>query len=258
VLAFFTAIDFLAQQIPIWFDRIVEFFRRLPGMIQQAVVNLGSALGTAFGNAFNFLVSRFPVWIENILRFFRQLPGNAARALGSLGSSAGQVVNSAMTSLGRRAKSGLDNIVGFFKALPGQIQSALSSFGANVWNGMKAMINAGIRIVNRGVRSFNRLSPKDLPTIPELADGGILYHRTHAIIGEAGPEAVIPLTRPARAVELAQQSGLVDLLIRRGVVQAGSTVNRQQHHTWNIRTNKSDAQTVAQHMYRQMILSSGL
>ena len=37
----------------------------------------------------------------------------------------------------------------------------------------------------------------DVPNIPELANGGIVTSPTLALIGEAGPEAVVPLDRMA-------------------------------------------------------------
>jgi len=58
--------------------------------------------------------------------------------------------------------------------------------------------------------------------VPELANGAIVNQRTPAIIGEAGAEAVIPITRPARALQLMEQTGLADLA-RSG----GSAVNIQ-------------------------------
>jgi hypothetical protein len=42
----------------------------------------------------------------------------------------------------------------------------------------------------------------------KLANGKIVNRPEMAMIGEAGPEAVIPLSRPARAMELMQASGL--------------------------------------------------
>jgi hypothetical protein len=36
--------------------------------------------------------------------------------------------------------------------------------------------------------------------VPALATGGIVKHRTLALIGEAGPEAVVPLTGNALGV----------------------------------------------------------
>jgi hypothetical protein len=35
----------------------------------------------------------------------------------------------------------------------------------------------------------------DVPNIPMLAEGGIISQATLAVVGEAGPEAVIPLNR---------------------------------------------------------------
>jgi hypothetical protein len=46
----------------------------------------------------------------------------------------------------------------------------------------------------------------------EFADGGIVDTPTLGIFGEAGAEAIIPLTRPARAAELMRMSGLDKML----------------------------------------------
>lgn len=55
----------------------------------------------------------------------------------------------------------------------------------------------------------------------QMAEGGIVNGPTPAIVGEAGPEVVIPLTKPGRAAELAQQSGLASML---GLGAAGPIV----------------------------------
>ena len=75
----------------------------------------------------------------------------------------------------------------------------------------KAPINAVIALVNGAIGAINGISvdipdwvPKfggqkfgvNLPTIPQLADGGIATRSTLANIGEGGePEAVIPLSK---------------------------------------------------------------
>lgn len=53
----------------------------------------------------------------------------------------------------------------------------------------------------------------DTSGIPELATGAIVKARTLAVVGEAGAEAVIPLTDQARAMQLLRQSGLADLVV---------------------------------------------
>jgi hypothetical protein len=45
-----------------------------------------------------------------------------------------------------------------------------------------------------------------------LANGAYVRSRMTAMLGEAGPEVVIPLTRPMRALQLAEQSGLLGVL----------------------------------------------
>lgn len=46
----------------------------------------------------------------------------------------------------------------------------------------------------------------------EFGDGGIVHTPTQAIVGEDGTEVIIPLTKPARAAALMQQSGLAGML----------------------------------------------
>ncbi len=53
------------------------------------------------------------------------------------------------------------------------------------------------------------------------AEGGIFTRPTTMLIGEAGKEVLLPLTDPARTLQLAQQSGLFDVLTRAGAFQAG-------------------------------------
>lgn len=62
----------------------------------------------------------------------------------------------------------------------------------------------------------------------EFADGGIVYGPTNALIGEAGAEAVIPLTRPARAAQLLQQSGLDKMLFGGGDISVQVFVGNEE------------------------------
>lgn len=44
------------------------------------------------------------------------------------------------------------------------------------------------------------------------AEGGIFTRPTFGVFGEAGPEVIIPLSKPSRAMELAEASGLTDMI----------------------------------------------
>ncbi|MGO4422642.1 hypothetical protein AB4Z54_29060, partial [Streptomyces sp. MCAF7] len=54
--------------------------------------------------------------------------------------------------------------------------------------------------------------PGPIRKVLPFANGGIVYGPTQALIGEAGPEVIIPLTRPQRARQLAEQANLAELL----------------------------------------------
>lgn len=61
------------------------------------------------------------------------------------------------------------------------------------------------------ISSF-RLPAQGTRPFSEFAEGGIVHGPTAAIVGEAGSEVVIPLTKPRRAAQLMQQSGLDRML----------------------------------------------
>lgn len=258
VAAFVAAFTYLWEQIPVWTARTVAFFQQLPERIVAALAALGARIAQTFQAAINFVTSTLPAAIGRILTFFRNLPGQAVAALSALGSRIGSVFTSALNSARGRVQSGLNSILTFFRNLPGQIRSALSNIGTGIWNGLRSALNAGIRIVNRAIDGFNKFSPVNVSKIPELADGGVLYQRTLAYVGEAGPEAVIPLMRPRRAAQIAEQSGLIDLLQKQGLVVRTGGMDRSQTHTWNITSNGSDPRALSQALYNRMTLATGV
>jgi len=96
-------------------------------------------------------------------------------------------------------------LVDFFRSLPGRIAGA--TYG--MWNGIKDSFRNAINWI---VGRWNNLSfslpgvsipgigdvggfTLNTPNIPMLANGGIVTRPTLAMIGEAGPEAVVPLSR---------------------------------------------------------------
>jgi len=98
-------------------------------------------------------------------------------------------------------------------ALLGALIDALKGLGEKGLAVGKSFANGIIGFINRNViNKINDLlefkisafgvsytvNPPDIPPIPELAAGGIVRSPTLALIGEAGPEAVIPLSRGAQ------------------------------------------------------------
>lgn len=59
---------------------------------------------------------------------------------------------------------------------------------------INSMIRAVNNVASRGAKGLG-ISIPSIPEIPRLAEGGIVTRPTLALIGEAGPEAVVPLSR---------------------------------------------------------------
>lgn len=95
-----------------------------------------------------------------------------------------------------------------------QVAETVANFIGNVFKtvfgGVKLYINSIISLANLAIRALNGINIKvpdwvpgfggksfgfNLPQIPMLANGGIVNRPTLAMIGEAGPEAVIPLSK---------------------------------------------------------------
>lgn len=87
--------------------------------------------------------------------------------------------------------------------------SGIQTIASGVWEGVKGVFVAGINWIIDKMNSFIRgmsavtgaigkvIGQKNwsIPEIPRLAKGGIVTSPTIAMIGEAGPEAVVPLSK---------------------------------------------------------------
>jgi phage-related protein len=104
------------------------------------------------------------------------------------------------------------------------VWNGLTGFVAGVWRGITGAVKTGINVVidainvlvrgaNTIIGGINRIpGPQpDIPTISEvahLASGGIVLRPTLALIGEAGPEAVVPLGGSGAGLELVGELAL--------------------------------------------------
>jgi hypothetical protein len=85
------------------------------------------------------------------------------------------------------------------------------SLADKVVSSLKSGMNSVIRKINSGISDIWFL-PGHAPSLPTFATGAFLTRPTLGLVAEAGPEVIIPLSDPARAMSLAQQSGLLNLL----------------------------------------------
>ena len=100
------------------------------------------------------------------------------------------------------AQTAWNGVSDFFYRLPGRIQGFFSSVANIIKYPFTQAFNAIKTLWNATAGGFGFSIPSWVPgvggksfKIPEMASGGIVNRPTIALIGEAGPEAVVPLSR---------------------------------------------------------------
>jgi hypothetical protein len=192
-----------------------ENIKGMPGVLVRSVggwaeglAGIGSGIITAIANAATGLAGK--AW-EKIKGTASELAEKVAGLAGSFGG------------IGR-------SIIGF---IAGGFTSARNA----IVSGLKFAVNKAIDLANKGIRAIRRVgnlvnkalpgNPVPIPSeIPRLARGGIVTKPTVALIGEAGPEAVIPLSRPNRFTRNGQAPSIT-INIEAGLVSTPDQIGQQ-------------------------------
>jgi hypothetical protein len=100
------------------------------------------------------------------------------------------IVDNVFQFVTKAVKGSVDAIKSYFETILGVYKSIFNGI-AKLWNNTVGKLSFSVPdwVPFIGGKGF------DVPNIPMLAEGGIVSSPTLAMIGEAGPEAVIPLDR---------------------------------------------------------------
>lgn len=203
----------LDDGLPMLVDRLVRLGDALVAWIQPNIRPMLGKLG-------DFLVAALD-WI--VTEALPKLTAQAAKLAGALIGWIVDVAPGVLLGLGEMllkvggwlATEGVPKLKAFGKDLAtgllDGIVNALGSLASGASGVARQVVNAIIRFVNSQIIDrVNRaveftidlplvpafhVNPPDIPRIPMLAAGGLVTQPTLAGIGEAGPEAVIPLDR---------------------------------------------------------------
>jgi phage-related protein len=101
-----------------------------------------------------------------------------------------KVVDSVFKFIGNAVSGSIDLIKSYFTGVLGFYKAMFNGI-ASLWNNTFGKLSFKIPSFVPGIggKGF------DVPNIPMLAEGGIVNKATLAVIGESGPEAVVPLSR---------------------------------------------------------------
>jgi hypothetical protein len=227
------------QQVFQWVGNVIGIILSLPQLIPAAFDVLKTNIMNSAQAIWDGAVAIFWEGVHEVEAVFLAIPG--------LLSAAGNAIWSFITDLWQRTvvdaynnvAAGFEKVIGFFTGLPDRIRAIgpalytaavqlghkigdglanigtfASDVGHKIVDTIKSGINWVIRSINSGIAEIDDKLPGTLPRIPQLAKGAVVDSPTLALVGEAGPEAVIPLNNPRRAQELAEQSGLLGMLSR--------------------------------------------
>lgn len=244
--AFQAAFDAALKAVGIGIGLIIFAVTMLPGLIIDKVQELGPKLGQFFVDLWENAKTLAADGIANLVVFVHELPGRIAEALAGLGATIGDLFTSALAWAKQTVIDGFNNIVAFVASIPSRfaglvgnflaagrdlIQGFFSGFSSaggfvgdlasSIVGKIKGFLNTVISKINSGIASVDDLLPGSLPRIPLLAAGAVITRPTLAGLGEDGTEVVIPLTRPDRARQLVEESGLDRMLGATAVAGAG-------------------------------------
>ena len=120
-------------------------------------------------------------------------------AASSTWSSVASAFGTAWDTMKNAARTAANFIVGYYNGIIGGVERAINAVAAGLnslpFVGRTLSIPKWVPLVGGNQFSIPSVPTVSFPKIPMLAEGGIVTQATLAMIGERGPEAVIPLDR---------------------------------------------------------------
>lgn len=209
---FLDALHAAGMAIGIGIGLLLAVFIAMPGLIWEAVKGIGHLFVDLWNAALSAGKLTLDAGISAIMFIFTQLPIKIGNYVAKLPGIIGGAFKTAWSDAKSAVRDGADAVVGFVKNLPGRVSGFMRNVGHDILSGLKAGINAVIGGFNSGIDRVSSAVHIGLPHLPMLASGGLVNAPTLAVVGEAGPEAVIPMSDPARAAAVAKSTGLLDIL----------------------------------------------
>lgn len=194
----------MSALVPALMPLINAFASLIP--VVQDVAKEFTPLFKILGDMLSQILKRYRPELELIIKAFAEL---AAMGLVAFFMAIMGVITGVLEVV-HQLRMGWDALVNGFNTAKGiltGVWNAISNAFGAAWNFIKGGINALINGINALLNGFVTLYQDTIgkipgapqlstgPIIPTLAEGGIIKKPTLAMIGEAGPEAVVPLNR---------------------------------------------------------------
>lgn len=188
---------FIATEV---IPKVVEAAGKLAEKLVPALLNFAGEILAGLGSIGKQIAAGFKDKVlDPLIDDAKALPGRIGNALVNFAKFAGDGAKTLGKKIIDSLIAGLKSVGGFFADLGTTLANAFLDAVKSVWNNTIAgPLNTGIRAavdaLDFALGPFINFG--DVPdVIPQLAEGGIVTKPTLAIIGEAGPEAVVPLNK---------------------------------------------------------------
>jgi hypothetical protein len=173
-------------------------------LVKRVVAVLPAGLGFISGVVdwvtahFGEITDKVSNVLNDVVGYFTRLPNRIVTGLGNIVATVwGGLVGSGDWVYAHV----IQPVIARFTSLPSAIANAIGSGLSSIAGIGSKIIDAIIRGVNDGINAINAHIPSvlgfkifpSLPDIPLLAAGGLVQRPTLAILGESGPELVVPL-----------------------------------------------------------------
>lgn len=199
---------------------LFEWLSPVIGLVSDAVNALGGGFQWLGNNVITPIVNALSVGLdtwangaidnfESVGTFFSDLGTNVQNigyavmgAFSSIGSSIswwGEQVRGVFTSVTSWIGDSFNGAIDFLQGIPGRIVSFFSGLGSMITNAIGSIHFPTPHVSWETLSVFGMKTPISLPHVYWYAKGGILDSPTIIGAGEAGREAVVPLTQPALA-----------------------------------------------------------
>lgn len=224
-------------------DIIIPAVQKAFETIKEVITNIATFVSNTFNNILNFLIGIgngiYNNVISPIVGFFTNtlVPGitNAINNVKNIFSGIISAFQSVWDSVKGIFSGIIDYIGGAFSTAWSSAWQGISDVFSGIWDGLtgiaKGVINGLIDALNGFINAINQIGfdvpnwvPEiggkrwgfNIPTIPRLAEGGVIDKATLAMIGEgSSPEAVIPLDRTLTRymAEALRDAGMVGMTV---------------------------------------------
>lgn len=171
------------------FDLIANIAAVLVGQVLPVIVQI---LGSAIVEFIAMVVAGIGGLIAllgNLVSFAASIPGTIMGAFASLQSTLTGVFTGAADNI----RAAFQGVLDFFAGIPGQIVGFFSGIASDIGAAFSNIHLPSLHITG-SLNPVDWITTGNMPQIGFYASGGIFDRATLGVFGEAGPEAIVPLS----------------------------------------------------------------